>query len=298
MIMAKYRILLFALLLFVANYGIAQTLSKEDFKKTRFISIQPSTGNYFDFSTERKQAVDTAIVWLNQMFVDSTFSEYKAWLHYQRGRLYYLRKEIPLAQADLEAALDLEPTYYEALERLSTMSWHHLKNYTKRRVYINTGITACKKKLQSDSTNPKLWYLYAKFLDLDREFSNAQNIPEQIAAWEQCVLYDSTLADGWYELSYLNTDKPEIRLTYLFKALSIQESWLYRAHILATLKQNIKEDERTLDLLNQSIQLYEAKYPTQTSTLQGYYKSRAEIYAKQKKYDLQKLDLARIKELE
>jgi hypothetical protein len=298
MIMAKYRILLFALLLFVANYGIAQNLSQEDSKKTRFISIQPSTGNYFDFSTERKQAVDTAIVWLNQMFVDSNFSEYQAWLHYQRGRLYYLRKEIPLAKADLEAAMDLQPTYYEALERLSTMSWHHLKNYTKRRIYINNGILAYDQKLALDSTNAQLWYFYAKFLDLDREFSNANNIPLQIKAWEKCVSYDSTLADGWYELSYLNIKNPELRLIYLYKAISLQESWLYRAHILATLKQNIKDDERTLDFLNQSIQLYEAKYPTHTSTLQGYYKSRAEIYAKQKKYDLQKLDLARIKELE
>lgn len=153
----------------------AQDLSSIDYAKIRFIDSQPSTGNYLSFSADRKVDVDTAIVWLNTMFSNPAFNNYQAWLHYQRGRFHYLRKEIELAQRDLEAAMDLEPKYYEALERLSTMSYHHLKNYTKRRIYINNGIKAYEEELKEDSSNAMYWYYYAKFLDLDSEFSNAQN---------------------------------------------------------------------------------------------------------------------------
>ena len=292
------RIILALFCLLTLEAAKAQDLSAIDHAKIRFIDRQPSTGYYFGFSDERKAEVDTAIVWLNAMFTNSAYNNYKAWLHYQRGRLYYLRKEIDLAQEDLETAMDLEPMYYEALERLSTMSYHHLKNYTKRRVYINNGIKAYEAKLAKDSSNASLWYYYAKFLDLDNEFSKASNKQQRIDAWKQCVHFDSTMADAWYELSYLHTDKPGKRLEYLFKALSLQEYWLYRSHILATLKQNIKDDERTLDFLTKSINIYEAEYPNHQSTLRGYYKARAAIYGKQKRFDLQKVDLTRAKELE
>ncbi|MEY2924817.1 MAG: hypothetical protein RLZZ337_1365 [Bacteroidota bacterium] len=107
------------------------------------------------------------------------------------------------------------------------------------------------------------------------------------------MLYDSTLADAWYELSYLHTDQPEKRLEYLFKALQLQEYWLYRSHILATLQQNIKDDDRMLDFLTRSITLYENEYPNHQSTLKGYYKARAAIYGRQQRLDFQKADLAR-----
>lgn len=276
----------------------AQNLSDVDLAKIRFIEKQPSTGNYFSFSADKKNEVDTAIIWLNGMFTNPAFSQYKAWLHYQRGRLHYLRKEIDRAQIDLEAALNLEPMHYEALERLSTMSYHHLKNYTKRRIYINNGIAAYEAKLAEDSANASLWYYYAKFLDLDNEFSNAKNNQERITAWQQCVLYDSTIADAWYELSYLHTNEPNKRLAYLYTALSLQEYWLYRSHILATLKFDIGDNDRTLAFLNESIAVYESRYPSYKSTLSGYYKDRAAIYGKLKQFDLQQADLLRVKELE
>lgn len=276
----KRQLLLFTCLFvkFLNATSFSQVFSETEIAKINLIDNQPSTGTYESLSQQEKNDVDSALVWLEPMFKDPRFENYQKWLYYNRGRIRYFKKQLVGAQTDLETAVNLDTLYYDALERLCVLSYWHLKGYTKRKYFIKRGIIGYESKLKADSTNDEDWYYYAKFLDLQAEFSGAENVGKRQNAYKKCIQIDSTKHYYYYELSMLYYEQPEFRIQCLQKALQLGESGLYRTHIIAILMQNVKNNQRSLDYITCCINLYEKSYPEHRFYLYRFYTDRADVY--------------------
>jgi len=292
------RILVFAFLLqsFTSNCK-AQGFSKKELDMVNFSESLSSFGDYNYFSKEDKNAIDSAVNWLNSIADDPRFQDYKVWFYYNRGRLVFVQNKIELAKIDLEKAINLDSMNYDVMERICALS-SHFKTYPTRKNFIKRGVTGYQHKLSIDSSKAEDWYYYALFMDLQSTYSSTYNIVKQRCALEKCVQLDSSNADYWYELSLSYYGNAEKRIQYLEKALIYRESCLYREHIIAALVQIVNNNKRSLDYITSCITIYTNLYSENTYCLKKFYELRADVYKLMGNRTQRSLDLKASKELE
>lgn len=297
MFASSIKVLFILCFLHLTSNLFGQIISQKAYEKVKIIENISSTGSYEQLSQVKKAEIDSAITWLSDMTESEEFQPHLSWVYANRGRLNYKIRDIETAKLDLEKSLEIDPLNYQALERLCVMSMWHLKGYTKRRILINISVEKMRLKVLEDSLSASSWYSYAKFLDLDKEFSNANNTNLLRKAWLKAAMLSISNHDAWYELSLLYSDEPEQRLRYLLIALSIQESWLYRDHIVSVLTRQILDDEKSLKFLDESLEIYKMQPTRYETSILFYLKQRAAIYKRQNQTDLYKQDLAEIQRI-
>lgn len=242
-----------------------------------------SYGDYAEFDSLSKLQIESALTVCKNNLLRPHDSITKSILLYHKGRLEFVKKQYETAKVDLEKALEYDITNYPALERLCTLSWGHLKNYSRRRIFINSSLYNWNLKCRIDSSNAFNWYYLAMTYKLDMQFSNANVQGSALHCFKKCIQLDSNVGTYYFETAQLVDD--QTRLQYLLKALQKEENWLYRAHIAAYYSEK-KQDENLLNFVNQSINLYEANYPNYFFFLANLYQAKGEIYKRQNRIDL------------
>ena len=151
----------------------AQEFSPFEMSMIRFVESLSSYGDYTSFSPQDRKEIDSAVNWLNSVDQDQRFLDFGNWLYYHRGRLYLVQNRYEPSRQDLERAIQLDSLDADVMDRICVLS-AHLKNYTRRKFYLRSGVTGYEQKLRTDSTNDRDWYAYARFLDLQSQFTSIQ----------------------------------------------------------------------------------------------------------------------------
>ena len=269
-------IALVAFLLALPNPSQAQMVPDEAIMNTldRLDRIS-SYGDYDGFDSSYRLQISEAIALCRVTLSTQRDSLTRSIFYYHKGRLELLCKQIDSARLDLETALALDIANYPALERLCVLSYHHLKGYTKRKGLIVASIENWKGKCALDSTEAFQWYYLGMTYALQNQFSGASNNEKIKRCLQKCMLLDSN--NGSYIFEYALYIPEDQRLPLLFKALSKEENWLYRSHIIWWYKHRNQHAE-ILPFIETSIQVYESQYPEYHSFLEDLWGASADAY--------------------
>jgi tetratricopeptide (TPR) repeat protein len=217
-----------------------------------------SYGDYNSLDSVSKQQINQGIQLCQTQLKKLLDSVTRSVFLYHKGRLELVKKNIPEAQKDLELAMNLHASNYPALERLCVLSYHHLKGYTKRKTYIQKSIKEWELRCYVDSTESFNWYYLGMTFKLHEEFSQAPVQTNVQYCLSRAIRLDSNNGTYLYELSLYKPCLAKIPL--LRKALTKEEYWLYRSHILACYLE-LKQYRELLDFAELSLQLYEREFP-------------------------------------
>ncbi len=233
-----------------------------------------SYGDYNSFDSAAKHEIQFGINVCKEFLNLESDSIIRSLFFYHKGRLEFVKKEYETAKKDLEQSLYLNISNYHALERLCVLSWGHLKNYTLRKFLINSSIENWKQRCYYDSLNAFHWYYLAKTFELQNQYSGVTNATQIKNSYKRAIELDSN--NGTYLFEYALTLPDSDRLPYLKRALSKEENWLYRSHIIWWYGHK-KLYVPLLPLLNESIQLYETMPDQYAFFLSQMYLLKADI---------------------
>jgi len=217
-----------------------------------------SYGDYNSLDSVSKSQINQGIQLCQTQLKKTLDSVTRSVFLYHKGRLELVKKNILEAQKDLELALNLHASNYPALERLCVLSYHHLKGYTKRKTYIQKSIKEWELRCYVDSTDGFNWYYLGMTFKLHEEFSQAAVQNNVQYCLSRAIQLDTNNGTYLFELSLY---KPcLVKTQILKKALTKEEYWLYRSHILACLLE-LKQYRELLNFAEMSLQLYEREFP-------------------------------------
>ena len=252
------RLLLFCAFIFAlsANAQAPEQKYLDLFNQLDQIS---SYGDYSGVDSNAKKDIDNGIKVCQTQLKKLLDSVTRSIFYYHKGRLELVKKNIPEAQKDLEMAMNLHASNYPALERLCVLSYHHLKGYTKRKPYIQKSIKEWELRCYVDSTEAFNWYYLGMTFKLHEEFSQAQVQNNVQYCLSRAIKLDTNNGTYLFELSLYKPCLLKVQL--LKKALTKEEYWLYRSHILACLLE-LKQYRDVIDFAELSLATYERFFPS------------------------------------
>lgn len=245
-----------------------------------FIESISSYGAYENLDSNSRWEIEYAIDLCTYLLNNQTDSVMRSRIFGNRGRLYVKRRSIDSAKVDLENALDLDITNMDALDRLCFITTFHLKGYKKRKIYINNAVTVCENKCKTDSTKVENWVNLAEAYGFQRDFNLRDNNSKIVKCYKKCVLLDSNNSDHYYEISLHSKGKDKEYA--LRKALSIDEFWLYRSHLIALYAYEYKRYKEAMQLIDETIAIYEVQIPLNTTFMGTLYHFKSEVYKSMK----------------